>query len=132
MAVRTLLEQSGKQIDAIGDAGDVSSTTALKLDSVSKDLTNLYMRPEASRVIALSRERGAMIADIRGLSYKTNYYVSRIFDRIEQDGGELTQEHIKELNSRLPELEAEFDRRSNLYTDLEGINYKIDALISAR
>ena len=129
---RTLLEQSGKQIDAIGDAGDVSSTTALKLDSVSKDLTNLYMRPEASRVIALSRERGAMIADIRGMSYKTNYYVSRIFDRIEQDGGELTQEHIKELNSRLPELEAEFDRRSNLYTDLEGINYKIDALISAR
>lgn len=129
---RELLGESQKQIDAIGDNGEVSSSSIELLDSTSRGIANLYARPNAAKVVELSKARGAMIADIRGLSYKTNYYISQIFDRIDNDGGELTQEHIRELNARIPELEAEFDRRSNLYTDLESINYKIQNEVAGR
>ncbi len=129
---RELLVESARQIDAIGDSGDVSSSSIKLLDSTSRGLGNLYARPGAAKVVELSRTKSNMIADIRGLSYKTNYYISQIFDRIERDGGALTQDHIKELNARIPELEAEFDRRANLYTDLESINYKIQNEMAGR
>lgn len=121
-----LLRQSQDQIDAIGDTGDVASTTVAELYKTSRSIAHLYSRSNTNKVIELSNERAAMIADIRGLSYKTNYYVSEIFKRIESDDGILTQNHIKDLNARLPELEAEFDKRSNLYASLENINYRIE------
>ncbi len=114
-----LLSALEKQIDAIGDSGE----------AVSKALGELESRAtgsERQEVVDLALERVRIIGDIRGLSYRASYHTAEIFNRVIQDGGALTPEHVKELNDQIPLVEEQFDRRSGLYNQLESIGRRID------
>ncbi len=121
LAVRgkELLKVLETQIDAIGvkeeesaRALDVLSSSPLALS----DITNV------GEVVRLGTIRAQLIADIRGLSYRANYHTAQIFDRILAEEGALSAEHVASLNDDLPQVEEQFDRRSNLYVELEGVS----------
>ncbi len=125
-----LLSELELQIDAIGATKDTLQTTLSGLEN------DLVFVPEA-----LEGERGdigdimdrlyVIVDDIRGLSYRANYHTERIFERIVADSGSLTAEHVLDLNEEVPEVEKQFDRRSNLYTELEDLDKEIDALYTS-
>jgi hypothetical protein len=114
-----LLSELEKQIDAIGDSGE----------AVSKALGELEDRAsgsERNEIVNLALERIRIIGDIRGLSYRASYHTAEIFNRVIQDGGTLTPEHVTELNSQIPLVEEQFDRRTGLYDELESIGGEIE------
>jgi hypothetical protein len=76
-------------------------------------------------VVTLAQSQAAIIADIRGLSYRANFHTAQIFSRIVDDQGSLTDAHIAELNNLIPKVEDQFDQRSNLYSELERVGDRI-------
>ncbi len=113
-----LLNELEKQIDAIGDSGE----------AVSKALGEMESRAsgrERQEIVELALERVRVIGDIRGLSYRASYHTAEIFNRVIQDGGTLTSEHVIELNNQIPLVEEQFDRRTELYNELEIMGGRI-------
>ncbi len=118
-----LLGELEKQIDAIGERGE----------AVSRELETLEARAsggERQEIVRLALERMRIIGDIRGLSYRANYHTADIFNRVLGDGGRLTPEHVKDLNTQIPVVEEQFDRRAGLYSELESVNKSIDRVIN--
>lgn len=113
-----LLNALERQIDAIGDSGE----------AVAKALGEMEERASGSErqeIVQLALERLRVIGDIRGLSYRASYHTAEIFNRVIQDGGTLTPEHVSELNNQIPVVEEQFDRRTTLYDELESIGGRI-------
>lgn len=116
-----LLGELEKQIDAIGDRGE----------AVSQALEELEARATGSDrndIVELALERQRIIGDIRGLSYRASYHTAEIFNRVIADGGALTSAHVSELNSQIPLVEEQFDRRAGLYTELESVGGNIERM----
>lgn len=114
-----LLNELEKQIDTIGDSGE----------AVAKALGEMEGRASGSErqeIVQLALERLRVIGDIRGLSYRASYHTAEIFNRVIQDGGTLTAEHVTELNNQIPLVEEQFDRRTGLYDELVSIGSRID------
>jgi len=75
----------------------------------------------AREIVALAKRRSSMISDIRAYSYRADFEVGQIFDHITGDKGQLTDAYVTELNTDIPEMESKFDKRTNLYTDLQAL-----------
>lgn len=118
------LEVSEQEIDAIGSLGE----------NVTKSLTTLESRmilfhaSEKSEILALAQRRFDIAADIRGLSYLANHHIAQIFTRIIADGGEVTSLHTADLNRQIPEVEADYDKRANLYQELDSLSAGINKI----
>ncbi|MBP9668906.1 MAG: hypothetical protein KBE09_01315 [Candidatus Pacebacteria bacterium] len=119
---RGLLKTLEVQIDAIGEKEGAAAEALASLQSSPLALSELTSIGE---VVQLGTRRADLIADIRGLSYRANYHTAQIFERIMKDGGALTEAHVAALNSDLPLVEEQFDRRSNLYVELEKVSLDI-------
>lgn len=119
-----LLKEAEGQIDAIGDLG-VQVDTAIAQMQVGS-LGDFASSDTARELIVLAKKRSNIIADIRGLSYRANFETGKIFDRIIADEGKLTQEHVLALNDAIPDLEERFNKRSNLYSELQRTSSQID------
>lgn len=115
-----LLALAEQQIDEIGEAGAKVDTLVAKMQVES--LTGFAQGGMTWEMITLAKRRSAIIADIRGLSYRANFEAKKILDRVIVDDGQLTATHVTALNEAIPEMEEQFDRRSNLYAELEKID----------
>ena len=117
-----LLDELEQQIDAIGERGIAvdEAITALEEDG------GLLALGGTAELLTLARERSAIIADIRGLSYRANFHTAEIFNRVVDDGGALTAAHVGILNDQVPKVEEQFNKRSNLYDELQTTSQKID------
>lgn len=114
-------------IDAIGEVGEDAMSAILEMEARASLLGALNATGEERRIIALAHRRYAIIADIRGLSYRSNHHTKEIFDRIIADGGALTAEHALALDRLIPDVEEQFNRRANLYTELKTVNAELAA-----
>ena len=121
-----LLKVTEGQIDRIGNKGEEVTAAIIQLDSVSSGVGALPFRIPMKRMVDLAYKRFQYVADVRGLSYRANYHTAEIFNRIIRDNGELTREHVLELNSALPLLEQQFDKRTNTYTQLQNTTVLLD------
>ncbi len=110
------LSVSEQEIDAIGVLGENVTGALAVLDA---QLTFLH-RTKKEELLTVAARRFEIAADIRGLSYLANHHIAAIFNRVIQDGGELTAEHSLDLNKKIPEVEADFDKRTDLYRELEA------------
>ncbi len=117
----SMLDSMELQIDAIGEAGESMEGAIMRMEAYALWATR-------ADIVAAARERFGIIADIRGLSYRANFHTAEIFKRIIKDEGKLTDAHVRELNDQIPVVEQEFDRRTNLYRDLESANARIEKL----
>ncbi len=120
----TLLNQLGAQVDAIGDASDKANLAIAQMQI--ETLKDFGTSGQTLSLIDLAKQRSSIIEDIRGLSYRANYETETIFQRIVDDNGALTASHVTDLNSEIPNVEAQFDHRSNLYSQLEAVSATIN------
>ena len=116
-----LLAESEQQINSIGELSDQITVALARMDLAAKNASDLTKKGTMRRIVSLAKDRLQIVQDIRGLSYRANFETEKIFTRIIEDGGSLTSSHITELNRQVPEVEAQFNRRSNLYRDLETV-----------
>lgn len=117
----SLLLEYEATIDIIGEAGE-RATKAL-------DAAESYAwGADRKGLISKARERAEIIADIRGLSYRADYHTAEIFHQIVRDDGELTEEHVRALNSQIPAVEEQFNKRTNLYGELGRVDAEIAEL----
>lgn len=113
------------EIDAIADARDAAEVARARLSHDRLLPTSLPWERTLGRIDDLAERQAAVIADIRGLSYGANYRTAKIFERIVADQGVLDAAFIVSLNADLPALESDFDRRANLYLQLEKADSEI-------
>jgi hypothetical protein len=117
-----LANQIELEIDDIGTKGADVDRAILDLEAEN----TLAATGAIGEVIELAKRRAAIINDIRGLSYRANYETTKIFQRVIDDDGTLTEEHVLALNRAVPEVEEQFDKRAGLYQELQEISDKID------
>lgn len=124
-----LLRFAERDIDAMAD---LSPEVAARLSDV-RNSDSLFVSQKTRNMISdvseLGERRKTLIEDIRGLSYKANFYTEEIFQRIIADNGALTREHALFLNEQVPLVEEQFDKRSQLYTDLQKTSAEIAGVV---
>lgn len=120
------LKEVEAQIDAIGEAGD---RVQIALAYLEEKGGGIMAGDETKELIAAAKEEFAIIADIRGLSYRANFHTAEIFNRIILDGGELTSAYSKALNDELPLVEEQFNTRTDLYERLKTARARVDAAL---
>jgi len=122
-----LLDDLERQIDAIGET---KSSLEARLSALDEELSYVpaFMSGDRGRIREHVSRLYVIADDIRGLSYRANYHTSQIFERIIDDGGTLTAEHVTFLNGQIPQIETQFDERTNLYAELESIESALGVL----
>lgn len=124
-----LLEKSKEQLDLLTVRKDAADAQAARMQVSVLNAVNAAS--EAKMLVAYAKERSALISDIRAYSFKANFEMQQIFDRIREDEGQLTNAHIAQLNSQVPKVEREFDKRSTLYRALEEVGGRMDDTYAA-
>lgn len=119
-----LLVLAEGNIDAVGDVGADATAAVLAMED-AVDPLSFTAYPKERALIELAHRRLSAIADVRGLSYRANHDTKTIFDQIIADSGELTVEHSTKLERLLPEVEEQFNRRSNLLIEVESLETDI-------
>lgn len=113
-----LLNELEAQIDDIKDKGDTVAPIVDSLDSHARAFGDIVGRSEKMQIVALAKKNAEIISDIRGLSYRADYYTGEVFERVIDDQGLMTDEHKTYLNGLIPQLEEQFNKRQNLYSEL--------------
>ncbi len=108
------------QIDDIKDEADKVVPLLQGLEDASSGIGNLTGGSSMKDLVRLGKRQVEIISDIRGLSYRADYYTSEVFERIIDDQGFMTDEHKTYLNENIPLLEEQFDKRANLYVELKN------------
>lgn len=125
-----LLEVAEGQIDQMGTLVPVVAHEITGIEDASGVFDGMGTDEVKEELVTLARHRIEIISDIRGLSYRANYHTAGIFEQIIKDGGELTDHHTTLLNKQIPLIEEQFDRRSNLYTELQSTRAKIEGIMA--
>ena len=113
----TLVDDTEKQIHAITTAGDEVDIAIARMQINA--LNSFFSGQDTREVIVLAKKRAAIISDIRAYSYRASFEVKQIFDHIIAEKGALSDAYIIELNTTVPVLEEQFNKRSSLYTELQ-------------
>lgn len=122
------LNDMENQIDAIKDHADIVQPLLQALDSAANGVLVPGRRAKAKELVAIGKRQIEIISDIRGLSYRADYYTDEVFERIIDDQGEMTDAHTQHLNDLIPQLEEQFDRRTNLYRELQTNSERMQML----
>ena len=104
-----------RQIDSIKDEADVVIPLLAQLEESSAGIVGSSKK----ELVQLGNRQVAIISDIRGLSYRADFYTSEVFERIIDEQGAMSDEHKTYLNEMIPQLEEQFDKRANLYAELK-------------
>ena len=123
-----LLHDSQVQIDAIGDTANSADAELARIEKGSELGNNAGLKSRTARIIELAKKRSSIIADIRGLSYRTDFDIGEIFKHIIAAKGALPDSYMSELNNSIPAVEEQFNKRSNLYIDMQDTSAQIDAV----
>jgi hypothetical protein len=115
-----LLDQSNVQIDNIGKDAEPTALALEKLDLIANNASDFAQKDTMRSIVALAKQRASIIEDIRGLSYRANFETANIFNRIISEGGKLTDAHVTELNNEVPDVEGQFNKRHDLYDQLNA------------
>lgn len=124
-----LLAQLDAEVDVIGSTSDTVNAMLAKLQTTY--LSDPATAGDVESLISLAKQRSDIIEDIRGLSYRADFTTRTVFQRLITDKGVLTAAHITALNNELPDIETQFDRRTDLYTKLGSVTASIDRTATA-
>lgn len=125
-----VLKDLQKEIDSIGDARDAAEKARADLSTHELSIADVRYHNDLVALDALAKEQLSIAEDIRGLSYGATYYTTQIFDKVLATHGALSGDFVTTLNSEIPEVEKQFDKRSNLYVELEGVDSRISHILA--
>lgn len=126
-----LLHDIETEIDDIAHARDSAASARAALAAHRYSLAAVRYHSALGEVDALAAKQSSIIEDIRGLSYGANYHTGQIFQHIRSDQGVLTPAYVTLLNSEIPRMEEEFNKRSNLYVELESVDSQLSHALDA-
>lgn len=126
---QSLLKDIELEIDAIPDVRSTADTARERLVARQYTVGGLWHAKRLRDIGGLAAEQGVLVEDIRGLSYGANYHTDKIFSRVIADTGVLDSAFVATLNAEIPQVEEQFNRRSNLYADLQQVDYKMETLL---
>jgi len=116
----SLIEDLNKQVDAIGDTAAPADAGVEVMEQAGRAAAFVPGQALMLDIVRLAKDEASTTQEIRGLSYRADFETQQIFNRIIADRGALTQSYTLELNNDLPQVEGEFDQRTNLYNTLVG------------
>ncbi len=122
------LDDIEDQIDDVKEKGDVVAPLLASVEKGARSPGNAAKRSDLLEIVKLGKRQAEIIADIRGLSYRADYYTTEIFERVIDDQGLITDDHKTYLNGQIPQLEEQFNKRSNLYRELADNRSKLNEL----
>ena len=122
-----LINEARQQIDVIGDRGGPVDQAIGGMESNLNPLDQFVTHGKVADIVTLAKKRADIVSDVRAYSYSADAETTNIFDQIISDKGKLTPAYIKNLNDKVPDLENQFDQRSNLYVDLQNVSNSIHA-----
>jgi hypothetical protein len=118
-----LIKQLNAEVDAMHDTGVPVEESIGTLNSTASNFGNIYNRGAMTDLVVKAKAQQETIQNIRGLSYKANFEILQIFNRIIQSNGGLSDQYVTELNNDIPAVEEEFNNRQNSYLDLQKNMY---------
>lgn len=124
-----LLKEIEKEIDAIPDARAVADSARERLARRVYSLGGIRHGSSLREMGDIATEQARLVEDIRGLSYGANYHTDKIFARVLADDGVLADSFVASLNDEIPQVEEQFNRRSNLYAELQQVDYRMETLL---
>jgi hypothetical protein len=117
-----LLAEVQRELDRIQDRGGSIDQAIVSMEQRVNPLTDFSSGGDMRRIVALAKQRGDIISDIRALTSRANFETARIFNHIIQDEGVLSDEYVLTLNADIPAIEERFNKRSGLYNELEVVS----------
>lgn len=126
---QALLKEIEQEIDVIPEARAAADSARERLVSRRYSLGGLRHVGSLRQIDGIAEEQARLVEDIRGLSYGANYHTDKIFARVVDDGGVLADSFVASLNDEIPQVEEQFNRRSNLYAELQQVDYRMETLL---
>lgn len=125
------IQDMNAQVDEIGNSSEVVENAAEELSSIASKPGNMLHKKAMQEVAEAAHAQLVIIEDIRGLSYRANFEIIQICNRIIADRGVLDPGYVRELNADLPAVEKEFNTRQSDYTDLQNSMHTIERKAAA-
>lgn len=122
-----LLQLSEQQIDEIAPKHDAALDAIAVMERSVSPADAIFQRGNPQKIIVFAKERAQAVSDIRALSYRADFETGKIFQHIIDSKGQLSDVYVRELNSTIPDLEEQFNKRQNRYNDLQQMLNEIQA-----
>jgi len=126
---QALLKDIEAEIDAVPDAQAAADAARARLTGRIYSLGGIRYLASLREIGSIAAEQARLVEDIRGLSYGANYHTDKIFARVLADDGVLADSFVASLNDEIPQVEEQFNRRSNLYAELQQVDYRMETLL---
>lgn len=124
------LDTIKKEIDAAQVAQAELYQVLQTLDNASRSFRSIELRNRVEEIVMLARKRAELSSRITSILSETNDTTSAIITRILGDGGELTQEHIRDINESTRSAEERFDMVTGLYDELISRKKELDKVFA--
>ncbi len=134
----TLARLAFANLDNLKKEVDAAQASQAKLYQLLQDLDNaslvfrgVDLRTRTEAIVELARKRAELSARVTSILSETNEQTYTIITRILADKGELTQEHITEINNATAEAEKRFATLTDLYAELSAKKAELDIAFTA-
>jgi hypothetical protein len=109
------------QVERIEGAGVTLREHTHLLEDAAGRVRGYKAGTAANEMNAIAQERVLYIEELREILEGMNAQTRSIFERIIDDGGAMTDDHLRSLNQDLDGAEQQYDRLSAIYGELEGL-----------
>ena len=120
-----LAHQSEHILDPIQDRGGDVDQAIDGMQKSANTLSRFSSFGREEKIVALAKRRADIVSDIRALTIRANFETGKIFQHVIDDKGKLSDAYVTELNAEIPDVEAQFNRRSGLYAELGEVSDSI-------
>ncbi len=96
------------------------------LDNASREFESIELSKRTDEIVSIARKRAETSARITSILSETNEHTYSIITRIIADKGNLSSEHIGEINTATFEAEKRFSTLEDLYRELQAQRKTID------
>jgi len=112
------LDAIKKEIDAAQVAQAALYQVLQDLDNAGRMFTSIELRKRADEIVQLARKRAELSSRITSVLSETNEHTYAIITRILAEKGELSREHVAEINATTKTAEERFSELEELYTEI--------------
>ena len=122
------LDELDRQIALSYDIGETVNIRIEGLITAGESISGAEVRMLVEDIIVLTQKQKNVIDEIEILTRVITDRTRGIFERVLEEGGGLTNEHMISLNEQIGEAETQFDKRAFLFAEMAGHKMKIEHL----
>ena len=127
LAIKKIEVLEGK-ISEVYEIGETVKTRIESLKLAQEDVKGFEVKILTKEIIELAIKQKAIIDEIEILTQVITQRTRDIFERIIEENGALSDEHMISLNEQIADAEIQFDKRTNLFTEMTTNKKEIEHL----